>query len=182
MAEDALNTTSTTEKAFRREDEEQNEEIYRLVTIGIIVCGLVMLVGLMVYVYKDDRRVRNALKRRKDKVDGELEGDIPPTYSKIVMRSEPPPYDESVMQEVNPEGNKGFWTQPEAEVRPEVRNVIAKKVESAAHGMLYQEKMRRVQEPHHHHELAQMRRVVEEEQRQRPTFSLGEPNEDDDGS
>lgn len=138
-------TTSTTASSSSEDSQpisalDEKERVYRMVTIGIVISGIFLLVSLIAYIYYDNRRNERNRRNRDREVRTELKGDIPPTYSQIVLRKDPPNYDESVMQEVNPEDNPE-WGQDleEGKVSQEVKERIAKKVDSAVHGFLYQE-------------------------------------------
>ncbi|CAM6054396.1 unnamed protein product [Sphagnum tenellum] len=116
------------------EGSSSKDELYRGITIGIVLFGLLLIILLILYVIRENRKERHRREERSKVMKEEAGKDNPPTYAQIVLRKEPPEYHESVMQEINPETNPNWSADL---LHADVRETISTKVQSQAHGLYY---------------------------------------------
>ena len=107
-------------------------EVYNLIALAGLLLGKAGLLLLIVYYCCKRKPDMPAARQQQDsgnQTDPDLEkGDIPPTYSTLVLKVDPPDYLDSVMnEEINPELNKDWAEHMEkGAVSPEVKEVIAR--------------------------------------------------------
>lgn len=103
-------------------------EVYNMMALGGLMLGKLILFSIIIYYCCRSRRQRTAnTNDSADQTDdAHLKNDIPPTYSKVVLRVDPPEYIESVINEqINPELNKKWAEDLESGgVDPEIEEVI----------------------------------------------------------
>ena len=63
-----------------------------------MIPGVLMMFGLCIYTCRQNKTENERREQRKLEAVKEVTGDVPPTYSQLVMRQEPPQYKESIMQ------------------------------------------------------------------------------------
>lgn len=104
-----------------------SEEVYNLVALAGLLFGKAVLFFLIIY-YCCKRRESNGAEGADGATAADAATDLPPTYSTVVLKTEPPEYLDSILnEELNPEINKEWAVDLEkGAVDPEVAEVIVR--------------------------------------------------------